>query len=187
MRVIAGTCRGRKLFAPAGVTTRPTSDRVKEALFSILTSRIDFAGISVLDVCAGTGSLGIEALSRGAGTCCFIESNLSIKAILEKNINVTCSQDRTDILIMDAVKALHVLAARGRSFDIVFFDPPYDSKLYPHVLETLNSSGLLKSGSILIAECSVRNPLHDSYGLLKRLDRRVYGETVLELFVMEGK
>lgn len=175
------------MFAPSGVTTRPTSDRVKEALFSILSSRIDFAEISVLDVCAGTGSLGIEALSRGAGSCCFIESNPSVKVILEKNINVICSQDRTVILTMDAVKALHVLASRGRSFDLVFFDPPYDSKLYPHVLETLNSSGLLKSGSILIAECSVRNQLLESYGLLKRLDRRIYGETVLELFVMEGK
>ncbi len=75
MRVIAGICRGKKLSAPPGKATRPTSDRVKEALFSILASRIDFSAVRVLDICAGTGGLGIEALSRGAMSCCFIESN----------------------------------------------------------------------------------------------------------------
>ena len=107
MRVIAGTCRGKKLAAPPGITTRPTSDRVKEALFSILASRIDFADIRVLDICAGTGSLGIEALSRGAGSCCFIESNISVKSILDKNLMVTGCQERSEIMNMDAVKALH--------------------------------------------------------------------------------
>lgn len=187
MRVIAGTCRGKKLSAPTGVTTRPTSDRVKEALFSILASRIDFTDVRVLDICAGTGSLGIEALSRGARSCCFIEYNISVKAILEKNILVTCCQDRSEILTMDAVKALHVIASRGQSFDLVFFDPPYDSELYTRVPEALDSSGVLTPGSILVAECSVRNPLLESYGRLKRFDRRVYGETALELFILEKK
>lgn len=185
MRVIAGTCRGKKLSAPTGVTTRPTSDRVKEALFSILSSRIDFAGIRVLDICAGTGSLGIEALSRGAGSCCFIEFNLTVKSILEKNILVTCCKERSEILIMDAVRALNVMAGRGQGYDLVFFDPPYDSELYERVPETLESSGLLTQGSILVAECSVRNQLQESYGRLKRFDRRVYGETALELFELE--
>ena len=187
MRVIAGTCRGKKLAAPPGVTTRPTSDRVKEALFSILASRIDFADVRVLDICAGTGSLGIEALSRGAGSCSFIESNLSVKSMLQKNITVTCCQDRTEILTMDAVKALHVIASRGQRFDLAFFDPPYDSELYARVLGTLDSSGLLTPGSILVAECSVRNPLLESYGHLKRFDRRLYGETALEFFALEEK
>ena len=185
MRVIAGTCRGKKLSAPPGVTTRPTSDRVKEALFSILTSRIDFADIRVLDICAGTGSLGIEALSRGAASCCFIENNPAVKSILEKNLLVTLCQDRAEILTMDAVKALRSVADRGPNYDLAFFDPPYDSKLYVSVLDLLDSPGLFKPDSILVAECSVRNPLQDSYGRLKRFDRRVYGETALELFVLE--
>jgi 16S rRNA (guanine966-N2)-methyltransferase len=185
MRIIAGTCRGKKLSAPTGLTTRPTSDRVKEALFSILTSRIDFTGISVLDICAGTGSLGIEALSRGAGSCCFIESNLSVMSFLKKNINVTCCQDRSEILTMDAVNALHVISSRGQRFDLAFFDPPYDSELYTRVPEALGSSGVLTPGSILVAECSVRNPLLESYGRLKRFDRRLYGETSLELYILE--
>lgn len=187
MRVIAGTERGRKLSAPPGVTTRPTSDRVKEALFSILASRIDFAGVRLLDICAGTGSLGIEALSRGAGMCCFIECNLSVKKILEKNLEVTCSQNRSEIVAMDAVKALNVIAGRGRRFDLALFDPPYDSELYRRVPELLDSAALLIPGSILAAECSVRNPLSESYGGLRRFDRRVYGETALEFFIQEEK
>jgi 16S rRNA (guanine(966)-N(2))-methyltransferase RsmD len=187
MRVIAGTVRGRKLSAPPGVTTRPTSDRVKEALFSILASRIDFTDIRVLDICAGTGSLGIEALSRGAGSCCFIECNLSVQAILVKNLSVTCCQDRSEIVTMDAVKALKILAGRGQRFDLAFFDPPYDSELYQCVPEALDAAALLTPGAILVAECSVRNPLAESYGRLRRFDRRIYGETALELFIQEEK
>ena len=168
MRVIAGTCRGKKLAAPPGVTTRPTSDRVKEALFSILASRIDFADVRVLDICAGTGSLGIEALSRGAMSCCFIESNLSVKPILEKNITATCCQDRSEVFTMYSINA-------------------FDSELYARIPEALDSFGLLTPGSILVAECSVRNPLLESYGRLKRFDRRLYGDTALELFTLEEK
>lgn len=187
MRVIAGTGRGRKLFAPTGVTTRPTSDRVKEALFSILASQIDFSDVRVLDICAGTGSLGIEALSRGAELCCFIECNQSVKAILEKNLKVTNCQNRAEILTMDAIKALSVIAGRGRRFDLAFFDPPYESELYRPVIEALDAAALLTPGAILVAECSVRNPLPESYGGLKHFDRRVYGETALEFFIQEEK
>lgn len=187
MRVVAGTSRGKKLSAPAGVSTRPTSDRVKEALFSILSSRIDFTDVRVLDVCAGTGSLGIEAMSRGAGSCCFIEYSKSVNAVLEKNLLATGYLDRSEILAMDAVRALSVIAGRGRCYDLVFFDPPYDSALYGCVPEALVSSGLLASGSILVVECSIRNRLPESYGCLKRFDRRVYGETALELFTVEEK
>ena len=185
MRVIAGTNRGKKLSAPPGMTTRPTSDRVKESLFSILSSRIDFDDIRVLDICAGTGSLGIEALSRGAASCSFIESNQSVKVVLEKNILATDSLDQSEILNTDALRALNSLAGRGRCYDLVFFDPPYDSELYKSVPELLASTGLLTPGSMLIAECSVRYTLAALYGRMKRFDRRVYGDTALELFAME--
>ena len=185
MRVIAGTNRGRNLSAPPGKTTRPTSDRVKEALFSILASRIDFTDLHVLDICAGSGSLGIEALSRGARSCCFIECNQSVKPILERNIHVTNCQDRSEILTMDAVKALRVIIGRARCYDLAFFDPPYDSDLYSRVPEVLAVSGHLTTGFILVAECSVRILLPESYGCLKRFDRRTYGETALDLFTLE--
>lgn len=185
MRVVAGAFRGKKLSAPPGITTRPTADRVKESLFNILASRIDFSEIRVLDICAGTGALGIEALSRGAATCCFVESDRSVAAILEKNLSAVKSAPRAEILVMDAVKGLQSLAARGLSFDLVFFDPPYESGLYPRILELLDVRGLVSSGSVLVAECAVRNQLPESCGRLKRIDRRVYGTTALELFARE--
>ncbi len=187
MRVISGTCRGKKLAAPSGLMTRPTSDRVKEALFSILTSRINFEFVRVLDICAGTGSLGIEALSRGARSCCFIESNPSLKKILDKNILATCFGDKSEIMNMDALRALNVIAGRGQAYDLVFFDPPYDSGLYPQVLGVLGSPGLLSSGCLVVAECSVRKPLPETFGHLKRFERRVYGDTALELFLWEDE
>ncbi|HIJ86725.1 MAG TPA: 16S rRNA (guanine(966)-N(2))-methyltransferase RsmD [Desulfuromonadales bacterium] len=186
MRVIAGTCRGKKLSTPPGVVTRPTSDRVKEALFSILTSRIDFSGIRALDICAGTGSLGIEAISRGADFCCFIESNRSVVAILDKNLADSGCKNRSTVLHMDAVTALRRCAGREKHFDLVFFDPPYASDLYQVVPAALATSDLLAPAAILVIECSVRNELPDSYGVLRRFDRREYGDTAIDLFTVGG-
>ncbi|MDD2364980.1 MAG: 16S rRNA (guanine(966)-N(2))-methyltransferase RsmD [Desulfuromonadaceae bacterium] len=186
MRVISGTCRGRVLSAPTGMITRPTSDRVKEAIFSILGSRLNFNDISVLDICAGSGSLGIEALSRGAGSCCFVESSRSVGDVLKKNILSTGLQERSRILIMDAEKAINSLEKAKHKFNIVFFDPPYSSGLYQRIFELFDNSDLLASEALLLAECSVRNPLSEVYGHLKRFDRRIYGETAIEMFSKEA-
>lgn len=185
MRVIAGICRGMRLLAPAGTSTRPTSDKVKEALFNIISSRISFDDVRVLDICAGTGSLGIEALSRGAAACIFIENERRVLTCLEKNISDARIIDRSEIFSMDALKALSVIARRGRLFDLVLFDPPYASGLYASVPETLCKLGLFASKALFVAECSVRNTLPDSIGPLARFDRRVYGDTALELFTLE--
>jgi 16S rRNA (guanine(966)-N(2))-methyltransferase RsmD len=185
MRVISGAYRGKNLSAPKGLSTRPTSDRVREALFNILSSRIDFAGISVLDICAGTGSLGIEAISRGAIACCFIEYSLSVKPILLKNLTVTGCTEKAEILTMDAVKALQNISLNSKCFDLIFFDPPYDSELYKPVLEALDTHKFLTHGSTLVVECSSRKPLLEFYGCMKRFDRRVYGETALDFFALE--
>lgn len=185
MRIISGINRGRKLAAPLGNSTRPTADRVKEALFSMLSSRIDFTDLRVLDICAGTGSLGLEALSRGAGLCCFIEHNPPVATILQKNVQLTGSIDRSEILTMEAVKALRVLAGRGKCYDLAFFDPPYSSGLYQSVLAALETSALLVPGAIVVAECSMRSPLEGAYGRLQRFERRLFGATALELFILE--
>jgi 16S rRNA (guanine966-N2)-methyltransferase len=185
MRVIAGSARGVKLAAPAGMQTRPTGDRVKEALFSIISSRRDLFGARILDLCAGTGSLGIEALSRGAASCCFIELERPVLGILEKNLVRAGLDGKGECLALDALKGLVMLSRQGKVFDIVFFDPPYSSDLYALVPEALSSLSLLSDGGLLVAECSSRNLLADRQGELVKVDRRVYGDTALEFFIRE--
>lgn len=182
MRVIAGSARGCRLAVPHGVGTRPTADRVREALFSILMSRCLIEGASVLDLCAGTGGLGIEALSRGAAFCSFIEHDRSAMAVLEKNLH-TCALDaKASCITADAVKGMKLLARQGRMFDLVFFDPPYQSGLYDCILGDLGSLPILSAGAFLVAECSSRSPLAERFGCLVKIDRRVYGDTALEFF-----
>lgn len=187
MRVIAGSARGTRLAAPRGVQTRPTADRVREALFSIIRSRCDLDGMHVLDLCAGTGGLGIEALSRGAASCCFVEHDRNALACLRKNLAATHMDEQAQLLEMDAVKALQLLAARKRRFGMIFFDPPYASGLYATVPEAVCNLNLLESGGLFVAECSSRDTLPERAGGLVKIDRRVYGDTALELFEMEAE
>jgi len=186
MRVISGICRGMKLIAPAGKATRPTSDRVKEALFNIISSRFSFDGASILDICSGTGALGIEALSRGAASSVFIENDRNTLASLEKNISDPRIKNRSEIAAMDAVKALSLLARRGKKYDVVFFDPPYNSDLYLHLIEALGILDILNSNAIFVVECSTHKPLPGAFGSLVRFDSRIYGNTVLDFFTLEG-
>jgi 16S rRNA (guanine(966)-N(2))-methyltransferase RsmD len=185
MRVIAGNARGKRLFAPHGIHTRPTADRVKESLFSIIQSRYDLAGAKSLDICAGSGALGIEALSRGSACCCFIENDRNALKSLKQNLSLTGTSGRVDLLEMDVLKALPLLAGRGDRFNFIFFDPPYASELYPAILEMVSSLSLLDANGLLIAECGSRKVLLDRYGSLIKIDRRVYGDTALELFTKE--
>jgi len=186
MRVVAGICRGMRLMAPTGKTTRPTSDRVKEALFSIISSRFSLDGASVLDICAGTGALGVEALSRGAASCLFIENDRSALVTLEKNISDPRIKNRAEIAAMDVIKALSLCARRGKRFDVVFFDPPYNSDLYLPVLDALASPGIMALNSLFVAECPTKKTLPDTFGQLARFARRIYGDTVLDFFILEG-
>ncbi|MEI6305617.1 MAG: 16S rRNA (guanine(966)-N(2))-methyltransferase RsmD [Deltaproteobacteria bacterium] len=187
MRVIAGKARGTRLVSPRGMHTRPTADRVREALFSIIGSRLELGGARIIDICAGTGSLGIEALSRGAGSCCFIERDRNAVAMLKRNLAATYYTEQADILEMDVNKGLKHLALRGESFDIFFFDPPYLSGLYTTTAETLCRNSLIVEGGLFIAEASARNILPDRLNNLVKDDRRIYGDTALEFYVLEGK
>jgi 16S rRNA (guanine(966)-N(2))-methyltransferase RsmD len=167
--------------------TRPTADRVREALFNIIQSRFDLEGARVLDICAGTGSLGIEALSRGAASCLFIEESRGALAALKRNLAATHCADRAETLAVEVHKALRHLAARCAAFDMVFFDPPYESGLYLAVPEALCNLSLVVPGGVLIAEGATRNVMPDHLGRLVKNDRRVYGDTVLEFYILEGE
>lgn len=185
MRVIAGICRGMKLKAPQGEKTRPTADRVKESLFNIISSQKNFNECKVLDICAGTGSLGIESLSRGAQSCSFIEQDRKVSEVLRQNLIYTRLESNSALLTMEACKALRLLSVRGEKFDLIFLDPPYKSEIYESTAELLCTLGLLADNSLFIAECSARIHMSECLGTLIKTDRRVYGDTALEFFSME--
>lgn len=144
MRVITGTARGRKLQEPKDRSVRPTTDMVKEAIFSIV--QFDVPGRRVLDLFAGTGQLGIEALSRGAKECVFVDSSPASLALVRKNLSI-CGMQGT-VVRSDALAFLR----RAGKFDLVFVDPPYHAGIYGDVLEALFSFDILNEGGIILVE-----------------------------------
>ncbi|MFN3945608.1 MAG: 16S rRNA (guanine(966)-N(2))-methyltransferase RsmD [Allosphingosinicella sp.] len=147
MRIIAGRWRGRPLAAPPGAATRPTSDRAREGLFSMLQSRLGgFEELAVLDLFAGTGALGLEALSRGAASCTFIEQDRAAIDALRRNVASLGAEAQAEIRPQDAT------ALAGGRYDLVFLDPPYGSGLGRKALERLVASGALAPGALVSVE-----------------------------------
>ena len=174
MRVIAGRLRSRRLRAsPKGV--RPTADRVRESLFAALG---DVAGTRVLDLFAGTGALGIEALSRGASWAVFVEPARASLAVLRGNLSDLELGAASQVLPIDAQRALSRLAARDERFDLVLVDPPYDAGLQAPVLESLLRFGLVTPGGSVVVERAKRNALETAQGWMRERER-TYGDTVL--------
>lgn len=149
MRVITGTARGIKLTAPEGELTRPTAERVKEAVFSMLQFEIE--GRQVLDLFAGSGQLGIEALSRGAAHAVFVDESKDAVAVLKQNLFRTKLALQGEIVCADYEKFLRASRNRRR-FDLIFLDPPYAMGAVPEVLEVLLSWNFLIPGAILVCE-----------------------------------
>lgn len=188
MRVIAGEARGRQLFAPKTMRVRPTSDRVKEALFSILLSRLgDLDGMRVLDIFAGTGNLGIEALSRGAEFACFIDAHRESAEAIRKNLETTRLTEKGKVLVQDATAALKWLARSEKPFHLVFLDPPYAEGHTERVLELLSFSPLIDAGSTVVAEFSAKEEIPRSFGRLRESERRIYGDTALSLLTISDR
>jgi 16S rRNA (guanine(966)-N(2))-methyltransferase RsmD len=173
MRVITGTHRGRKLKTPEGFDIRPTTDKVKESIFSIVQFAVP--GAVVLDLFAGTGQLGIEAMSRGAAKCLFVEKSREAAEITEANIETCRMADRTTLKRTDAVSFLKTCPYR---FDIAFLDPPYDSSLLAQTLPLLPA--LMSDNGIVIAEHNANFIPEDCYGEdLKLVKQYKYGMIVL--------
>lgn len=147
MRVITGSARGRRLRAVPGETVRPTAQRVKEAMFSII--QFDIEGRRVLDLFAGSGQLGIEALSRGAREAVFVDNSRTAIAVVHDNLRHTRLEDRAVVLPSDA---LGFLCSRPEPFDIVLLDPPYHAGLLPKVLEKIAAFDILHPGGIIVCE-----------------------------------
>lgn len=183
MRVIAGSARGRKLTPPADNRVRPTADRVKEALFSALASRLgSFEELAVLDLFSGSGSLGIEALSRGAATVTFVDTRNESLALTRKNLQLTGFDKAATLLLLDARKALSRFSSQGTVFDMILADPPYaDRKLAEDILSLVAGSGLLTADGIIVFETDSRFEL-PTPDKLRLTDRKIYGDTALTFF-----
>jgi 16S rRNA (guanine(966)-N(2))-methyltransferase RsmD len=184
LRVISGKCKGKKLFALKGLSLRPTSDRVKEAIFDILQKFPP--GRNVLDLFAGTGALGIEALSRGAQRAVFVEGSARSGAVLRRNIEACRLSGQAEVLSKEVQAGLKALEEREDSFDVIFLDPPYGKGLAYRALENLSQSRILSVNALIVAEHSPDEDV-SSIPSLERIDRRKYGGTEVSFFRKKEK
>ncbi len=177
MRISGGEAKGRQLFLPKGYPVRPTADVVKEALFSILRSVSD---CSFLDLFAGSGSVGIEALSRGAAKVVFVERNKVLAHAVADNLGRCGFADRADVLAADVKTGIRILTEKQAVFDLVFADPPYDTGFIALTLQSLAGSSILAREGTVILQHSVREEAQGAEDMRFVLtDQRRYGDTLL--------
>jgi 16S rRNA (guanine(966)-N(2))-methyltransferase RsmD len=175
LRVITGTARGRKLAALEGLEVRPTTDMVKEAMFSIL--QFEMEGANVLDLFAGSGQLGIEALSRGARNCVFVDSSRDSQNITRQNLQHTGLAKASRVAAMDFAAFLR---STNEVFDIAFLDPPYDKGLIPEALPLLVEK--MSPGGAILCETRVKEPLPEQVGEFAVKKSYRYGKIKLTLY-----
>lgn len=182
MRIIAGEFRGRRLVSPRGRSIRPTADRVREAIFNIISMHL--AGAKVLDLYAGTGALGLEALSRGAARAVFVDQSAAAVRLIHENIRLCRAQGRARVIHQPISQALKILAAgRGEPewFDVVFLDPPYGKGLVQAVLIELTELRIVAPDCLAIAEHHDSESLPMTGGGWMKFRERKYGDTVVSL------
>lgn len=177
MRIISGTLRGKKLLPFEGKGIRPTSDRTREAIFNILSHRV--SGASVLDLFAGSGALGIEALSRGADMATFIDISPAAVSLMEKNLRSCCLQERARIIKWDIGQNLNCLRSHDRCYDLIFMDPPYQKGLVLPSLSHLIKSRAMIPGACLVLEHGNADQLPLPAADFDLLDQRRYGKTLV--------
>jgi 16S rRNA (guanine(966)-N(2))-methyltransferase RsmD len=178
MRIITGTAKGQQIKSPKGVHLRPTSELTRSMIFSILESmQADWS--LVLDIYAGTGSLGLEALSRGAGWVDFIEQDPKCCAAINENLSNAGFADRAHVYCLAAMKAMSSLKKR---YGIVVMGPPYKDTSFLEVLDRLSASPLVGLGSIIVAEHSCHLPLESGYGDFQLVKERRHGETCVSIY-----
>lgn len=177
MRIIAGDYKGRRLYSPPDDKIRPTTDKVKEAVFSILTGYIYEA--NVLDLFAGTGNLGLEALSRGARHCWFGDSSRDSIRLLKENISYCRAEEKATVLQGDFRRVLQRL---GEPMDVILLDPPYDGNLLPECFELIGEQGLLAEGGLIVAEHRREEKLAEEMGGFELIKERKYGTVVVSIY-----
>lgn len=182
MRIISGCARGKKLVEFSGARVRPTADRVREAVFSILTSRLGpLHDCNVLDLFAGTGALALEALSRGAKSALFVDTHPESIKIIQTNIS-GCRFDQCAQVLRSELPAALALTVKNGPFDLIFLDPPYAQGLAEATLVQIDALSLLAEGGIIVVETEKGVDLPEQIGSLTRSDQRLYGVSSVTLF-----
>lgn len=181
MRIIGGKHGGRRLRTTGGLSVRPTSDRLRETLFNILGT--DVAGSSFLDLCAGFGAVGIEALSRGAERVVFVDKSRQACSAIRANLDSL--EEQGLILNREAETALRQLERDEQKFDIVYFDPPYSSEIYERVLRSIDRRGVLASSAIVVVEHRSKMPPDSRFGELCSFRTVIQGESALAFYARE--
>lgn len=180
MKIGSGRFRGRRIEVPRGFKTRPTGSRLKKALFDIVAQ--DVAGARVLDLFAGAGSLGLEALSRGASRVVFVEKGRAAALAITNNLRKLGVVSEAEVLRLEARTALRLLAQRGESFQLILLDPPYGGQDYESVLEQIEQTSLLPSRGVVIVEHHHKRELGETFGRLRRVRRVRAGESCLTFY-----
>ena len=184
MRVIAGALKGRPILTPRGHRTRPTADQVRIALMDSLMPRL--ADARVLDLFAGAGGVGLEALSRGAAQATFVERDPRAVVALRQNVSALGVRGQARLLQVDVERALARLAAEGAQFDIVFLDPPYEADLVPATLDRLGEGAVIAAAAVVVAQHLTKRPPASTAGVLTAVRQRRFGETTLTFFHVQA-
>lgn len=188
MRVIAGKARRLQLKTPEGFETRPTTDKTKETLFNILNPYL--ADADFLDLFSGSGAIGIEALSRGAKYAAFVENNRSAMECIKANLRFTRLDVQADMLSMNAIEGIRSLELKGKVFDIIFMDPPYNQLLEKEVLLTLQDSNIIYCDTIIVVEASLKTDfdyLEDTkFHIYKKKEYKTNQHVFIEMKQYEG-
>lgn len=180
MRVIGGSAKGRRLATLRTLALRPTPDRVREALFNILGAKIVEA--RVLDLFAGSGAIGLEALSRGAREAVFVELHDPACHLIDKNLRACGLQERATVWRADVLDALPALKVKGETFDLIFLDPPYRTSLVEDALKHLGDGVLLAPEGLVVAEHFFKRELRERYGELHRVRVERFGDVALSFY-----
>ncbi|MDR1299792.1 MAG: 16S rRNA (guanine(966)-N(2))-methyltransferase RsmD [Oscillospiraceae bacterium] len=176
MRVVSGSARGRRLREPSGRSVRPTTDRVKEAMFDIIQLRVE--GMRVLDLFSGTGQLGIEALSRGAGSAVFVDASRESVKLTRENLASVGFAGRADVVRRDSIAYI----ASGERFGLIFLDPPFDTPLLRESLEKIIKFDILEENGIIVCESRSDAPMPDAREPYYIASVHRYGGTKLTLY-----
>lgn len=183
MRVISGKVRGLKLNTPKNEDVRPTTDRVKESLFNMINPYIMES--SVLDLFAGTGSLGIECLSRGASKCVFVDISKESISIVKSNIKKARVENESIVLNLDFKDAVGKLKVQGNKFDVIFMDPPYYKNMFIDALQKIDNANLLNEDGIIIIEHDSKDVFPENIGGLEKTRDKKYGNTTITFYKSE--